>query len=281
MVSPSESWLHSNWQRGACCYMLGHAARRQYSRRSLFNLIRLHQATLSGPTLCLVLIASHGLGECLTAPSHHDRLSQVTVGWCMPNWTAAVPVSSQRPRHPAHSQDWYSLHCMSSPWPQALGIFSSIFLGGPHPSILHLGFLGLFTLAPLQWFPPIPLWYTTPLAKRQKSVCGIVLFTAYITTVGMLNTPFTPHMLPHEDSLSEGRWHFRAGLEPLDTPPRVFLFSLTVLTIVRNYMVLWVFVSLNLPTGLQASWAESGWSFSCCGSSSGLRVWLTEILVSY
>lgn len=35
MVSPNESWLHSSWWRGARCHTLGHAGRRQGSRRSL------------------------------------------------------------------------------------------------------------------------------------------------------------------------------------------------------------------------------------------------------
>lgn len=104
--------------------------------------IRLHQATPSGLTLCLVSIASHGLGECLEARSHrreiitgHERgkLARTGAGSsCLgspvaapvvrPEATASCPPTGQTPPH-----------CPNSAHPPRLRIFPEQFPWGPPP----------------------------------------------------------------------------------------------------------------------------------------------------
>lgn len=68
------------------------------------------------------------------------------------------------------------------------------------PSILD--FLAFYTRVPAV-ISPHPTWVYNSFGPKAKALCGIIFF--YILIVGVLNTPFTPHLLPHEDSRSEGR----------------------------------------------------------------------------
>lgn len=160
--------------------------------------------------------------------------------------------------------------------PRVSGISPGIILGGHHFPTLHLGFLGLLHQGPCGDFPSSPSGLQLLWPKGKSPVWNHIFLRSNSRHVKypFHTTPVAPWRLT-----VWGKVPVRPRLEPLDTPPRGFLFSLTVST-VWNYMVLWVFASSSLPTGLQSSWAELSWSCSGCGPSSGLEAWLTEILTS-
>lgn len=134
----------------------------------------------------------------------------------------------------------------ATPAPRASRIFPkrlpwwSPFLG------FHLGCLGLFnTRAPTMVFP-------IQSSIRLHWPKGQELCMEFFTRVGMLNIlsyhPCHPSYPIKTHSLRE------AAVTIGEHLPDFFLFSLTALIVVCNYIAVRVFASWNLPTGLPASW---------------------------
>lgn len=89
------------------------------------------------------------------------------------------------------------------------------------PSILD--FLAFYTRVPAV-ISPHPTWVYNSFGPKAKALCGIIFF--YVLKVGVLNTPFTPHLSPHEDSWSEGRCFSGQGWNPWMHLPEGFSFLL-------------------------------------------------------
>ena len=194
-----------------------------------------------------------------------------------------APMSSRGPLPPAHPQDWFACGISydtlgkglerpgSRGSPLALSLVATI----SPPSILD--FLAFHPRAPKVISPHPPRVYNC-FGTKARVLCGIIFFLR--SNSRHVKYPFHTTLVAPWRLTVWGKVPVRPRLEPLDIPPRGFLISLTVST-AWNYMVLWVFASSSLPTGLQSSWAELSWSCSGCAPSSGLRAWLTEILTSY